>query len=310
VIVDDILLRAYVDGELEPRTSRQVEAAIANSPALTAQVQAMRASRLSYGAAFEAQALPEVPAELNRYVADLLSVADAAQAAATAAVAAQPAAAQTPHADRHATGRRAALFGVGWAAAFAAGVLWRGASTQESAHLSQLAGVNGNGSGNGNGKANANANANASAPWVDAIAQYHALYVRETLDQAADAPARLQTLLADFPQALQRGVQVPDLGAKGFTFKRVQRLGYEQKPLIQMVYLPAIGKPLALCFLPVGGADEPVRAIPAVAGLAAAFWQQGGLAFVIVGDFSPPQALELGQWVAHRVGPPAGLPKS
>ncbi len=292
MIVDEVLLRAYADSELEPRTSQLVEAAIANSPVLTAQWQALRASRLSYDAAFEAQALPPVPAELNRYVVDLISVADAAQAAVAAApslATPRPATSTLPSADGRLTSRRVALFGVGWAAAFAAGVLWRGWPNKTPAHLSQAA--------------------SANAPWVNAIAQYHALYVRETLDQADDTPARLPGLLQGFSQALGQGVQVPDLSAKGFAFKRVQRLGYEQKPLIQMVYLPANGKPLALCFLPASGADEPVRSLP-VAGLAAAFWQKAGLAFVLVGDFSPPEALDLGQWVAQRMGAATGLPKT
>jgi len=65
--VDEPLLRAYVDGELEPALRDQVEAAVANSTELQAQVQQLRASCLPYRAAFEAHQLPEAPRHCCRW---------------------------------------------------------------------------------------------------------------------------------------------------------------------------------------------------------------------------------------------------
>ena len=44
MVVDDAMLRAYVDGELEADLRQLVEAAVANSPNLQAEVQALRSS--------------------------------------------------------------------------------------------------------------------------------------------------------------------------------------------------------------------------------------------------------------------------
>jgi anti-sigma factor RsiW len=69
--IDDTDLLAFADDRLpEPRRA-EVEAAVAGSPELTAQLAALRASALPYSRAFEAQALPPVPPELSRRVAAL-----------------------------------------------------------------------------------------------------------------------------------------------------------------------------------------------------------------------------------------------
>ena len=100
-------------------------------------------------------------------------------------------------------------------------------------------------------------------PWVEAIANYQALYVRATVDQAPDSAARAQRILAEFASertASAVAVAVPNLLDAGLAFKRIQRLGYGDMPLLQMVYLPSVGKPAALCVLPLAAAAEPVGA--------------------------------------------------
>jgi hypothetical protein len=43
--------------------------------------------------------------------------------------------------------------------------------------------------------------------------------------------------------------------SQGLTFKRVQRPRFHDKPLVQIVYLPEKGKPVALCVLKEAKAD-------------------------------------------------------
>ena len=69
MVVDDLMLRAFVDGELDPLAREAVESSIARSPPLQAQVAALRASCLPYRAAFEQQALPPLPERLQQRVA-------------------------------------------------------------------------------------------------------------------------------------------------------------------------------------------------------------------------------------------------
>ena len=53
--------------------------AVARSPEVAARLATMRESVLPYGAAFERQALPAVPAELARRIGDLARVSGAAR---------------------------------------------------------------------------------------------------------------------------------------------------------------------------------------------------------------------------------------
>lgn len=243
MVVDEVMLRAFVDGELEPGLRQQVESAVANSPVLQQQVHALRASCLPYRAAFDAQALPPPPAALVDHVASLVAVAGAAPAAGVP--------------------RRAWLV-AGLAASFAVGaVLPRAVAVFQDALP-------------GHGE---------REPWVAAIAQYHALYVRETVDKAMEPPDPLPSLLAGFDLPLQQRLRVPDLAAQRLAFRRAQRLGYGAGPLIQLVYLPPQGRPLAVCFLATPGRSAPPR-YAVVADQNVATWRAGGLVFVVVGDLS------------------------
>jgi anti-sigma factor RsiW len=251
MMVDDAALLAFVDGELDPASREKVEAVLAHSPELRAQVAALSASCLPYRTAFERQALPELPLALAQRVNSLVSVSQASSAPA--------------HPRRHWLGMGAAM-----AASFAAGAwlpwrLWSDSS---------------------------------ESGWVEAVANYQALYVRETVDQNADSPARLASLLSGFDSEQQRALFVPDLRAADLSFKRVQRLGYVGSPLIQMVYLPPSGKPVALCALPMKRADAAVQA-RAIDGMSVASWQRHGLAFVLAADMPQAQVAQLAQRLAE-----------
>lgn len=255
MVVDEVMLRAFVDGELEADLRAQVDAAVANSPALQAQVQALRASCLPYQAAYGAQALPPPPAELLAGVADLLAVSAATPAPHPAPPTWQP--------------QRRAWLAAGLAASFGAGVMLPKA-------IGLLQGLL--------------RAPSEPEPWVEAIARYHALYVRETVDIPIEPPPPLHTLLSGFAEPVRDRLRVPDLAAQGLSFRRAQRLGFGAAPLIQLVYLPARGRPVAVCFLPMPGQSAPTR-LRVVADQDAATWREAGLAFVVVGDLAP-QALD------------------
>ena len=140
--------------------------------------------------------------------------------------------------------------------------------------------------------------------WVEAIASYQALYVRETVDQTPDSPQRLRLLLAGFDERQKAALFVPDLRAAGLQFRRVQRLGYGGLPLVQMVFLPASGAPVALCVLPVGHPDAPVQ-LQRLHGLQVASWQRQGLAFVLACDLPIQRVGDLAQQLSKGRFSPA-----
>jgi anti-sigma factor RsiW len=251
--IDESTLRAYVDAELPSDQRQQVEAALLGRPELGEQVAALRASCLPYRAAFDMQKLPPVPPALQRQLADWCAVADTDTA--------RPATLSR----RHWLGTGAAL-----AASFAAGLLlptpWRLQTTTTTTTTTA-----------------------DTTPWVEAIAKYQALYVRATVEQAQDDAVRARSVLADFNQGAKLRVAVPDLRDAGLAFKRIQRLGYGDLPLLQMVFLPERGNPAALCVLPSKQADAPLQ-VRRLEGMSVATWQRAGLAHVFAADMSLAQA--------------------
>jgi len=246
--IDDRMLLAYVDGELPPDQRDRVESALAHSAELADQVAALRASCLPYRMAFDQQALPPLPEHLPQRLATWVSLSQAGPAPAASA----PAATRWQHSRREWLGLGGAM-----AASFAAG-LWWPQLTRRAADA-------------------------ADAGWVEAIVSYQALYARDTVNELKEDPAQTRRVLREFSARTAAAVSVPDLSAEGLEFKRAQLLAFGSAPLLQMVYLPASGKPAALCVLPLAGGDAAVAA-RAMASLHVASWQERGLGFALVAD--------------------------
>jgi anti-sigma factor RsiW len=239
--VDDSLLMSYVDGELPPEQRTEVEAAIAHSDDLSARVAALRASCLPYRAAYERQAVPPVPESLTRRIEELVSVT-------------------TPH--QRAAERRGRRWPVQWAAAaFVAGAICSGVLT------GYLGG--------------ANPFKPGVDPWVRSVADYQVLYGRDTVANIREDKVSTEQVLADIHQRDGMPVSVPDLRQAGLKFKRVQRLNYHDRPLVQMVYLPERGDPVALCIIEDGQGDAPVRS-QQVGEMKTVTWRANRLAYVLL----------------------------
>jgi hypothetical protein len=93
-------------------------------------------------------------------------------------------------------------------------------------------------------------------------------------------------------------VVVPDLRSAGLSFKRVQRLSFRERPVVQMVYLPEHGEPVALCVTRDARPDEKPHARQ-VGELDTVAWRHGELGYVLLGKGSGGQALmDLGRHIA------------
>jgi anti-sigma factor RsiW len=135
-------------------------------------------------------------------------------------------------------------------------------------------------------------------PWVQAIARYQALYVRETVDRTSEDPEQARTLLASFAADGGRHASIPDLRPWGLTLRRVQRLAVDESPLIHIEYLPDKGKPVSLCILAVRRVDAGVVS-RRVAGLGVSTWRRAGLEFVMVADMPVSEVAGLAERVAR-----------
>jgi anti-sigma factor RsiW len=263
--VDEIMLMEYVDGTASPEVRAEVAAALEKSPDLAEQLTIMRASALPYQVAFEQQALPDVPAQLRSSVERLVSTAPRRR-------------------ERPVLPWLAVAFIAG---AFSAGVVFRYLPSSDTG--SMLAAIDIRGS--------------RVSPWVKAVVDYQVLYSRKTLaDLVTNRNATARTV-----EEIRRAdgmptLDIPDLRAAGLTFKRVQRLNYAGQPLVQIVYLPERGDPVALCAIADAGPDEPARA-QKVSGMDAVTWRHNRLAYVLVAKNDSVNLEQLGAQIAQGRAP-------
>lgn len=282
--LDDSTLIAYVDGELSLADVASIETALAESPDLQRSVDLLRASRLGYQSAFATQKLPSLPPHLLQGIEamadDALSKQRARAASGeTPSVSAQvtdlrAANDQAPSAQTPVTqiaSKPAANNRVWLVAAFVAGAFCAGLALQFGASLI----------GSQGGGATSVASSDAS-PWVRAATDYQRLYTRDTVaNVSADLTASAQTV-----DAIRHidgvALRVPDLRATGMTFKSVARLQFNDKPLVQIVYLPEHGAPIALCVMKDSRPDQAI-AQAQVNGMNVVSWRQNELSYALIG---------------------------
>lgn len=239
--VDDSLLMSYVDGELSPEQRAEIEAAIAHSDELAARAAALQASVLPYRAAYDRQTVPPVPESLTRRIEELVSVSTTQERKAS---------------------RGSRRFPMQWAAAaFVAGAICSGVLTGYLGGFNPLK--------------------RGADPWVQSVADYQVLYGRDTVANLREDKASTEQVLADIHQRDGMPIAVPDLRQVGLKFKRVQRLNYHDRPLIQMVYLPERGDPVALCVIEENEGDAPVRSGQA-GEMKTVTWRANRLAYVLL----------------------------
>ncbi|MBP0588605.1 anti-sigma factor [Paraburkholderia sp. LEh10] len=290
--VDDIMLMAYVDGELDLDERHDIERKLAQSAELAGRVELFRASSLPYDDAFAQQKLPPVPDSLTRKIAELAR----AHASAPSPIASGPAtdaAANDAAAPRSATlppaepVRSRMRYSAPWlAVAFVAGAFCCGLALRLAPGV--LSG----------GAASTVADTQHVSPWVMAAAGYQALYSRDTVAVTTD-PAVSAKTVADIRELDKLPLRVPDLSAQGLTFKRVQRLRFHDKPLVQIVYLPREGGPVALCIVKDAKPDKAI-AQQSVDDMDVVTWRQSELSYALIGTSGQVDLEKLGKLISKR----------
>jgi anti-sigma factor RsiW len=135
------------------------------------------------------------------------------------------------------------------------------------------------------------------APWIKAVADYQQLYSRATLANLNENPELSRRVIDDLRVNDGMKVSVPDLRSAGLTFKRVQRLNFRDQPVVQMVYLPEQGEPIAVCATPDARPDETPRA-EQVGEMGTVAWRRGNVGYVLLGRGSTQALMELGRRIA------------
>lgn len=134
-------------------------------------------------------------------------------------------------------------------------------------------------------------------PWIQAVADYQQLYSRATVSPVTEDRELSARVISDLWTVDGMKVVVPDLRAAGLSFKRVQRLSFRERPVVQMVYLPEQGEPVALCVTRDARPDEKPHARQ-IGELSTVAWRRGELGFVLLGKGSAQALMELGRQIS------------
>lgn len=286
--IDDILLMAYVDGELSPQECWQVENEIAASAEVAERVAFFAASRLPYHEAFAQQKLPPIPESLTKTIEQIARTHAARPPDTSANDASMKHDAQLPPSTPVRSRLRVAP---AWLAiAFVAGAFACGVVLQFVPGIAP--GLNPVG-------ATIASVATGASPWVQAAAGYQKLYARETLAQTpADTDTPAQTV-----EQIRRedglALRIPDLREAGLTFKRVQRLRFNDRALIQIEYLPEKGPPVALCVTKEVKPDQAVTS-QRVNNMDVVTWRQAELGYALIGNSDDVDLAALGKRILDR----------
>lgn len=135
-------------------------------------------------------------------------------------------------------------------------------------------------------------NATADTPeWVRLVADYHRLYVRETITASGHQDA--DVVSQQVSEKLRTKLSVPSLEKQSIEFRRAQWLAIDNQPLLQLAYLPESGNPLAVCVLKKNKAENSAAEYGETGGMNYVHWQTGEHAIVIVGMVSQVELQEI-----------------
>ncbi len=288
--IDDVLLLSYVDGELPVDQKQQVEEGIRSSAELAERVALLRASRLPYQHAFAHQKLPAMPPRLRALVdrmaqGEVGAAFDDADNSAYTDSRIGGAKPMPPPMMRPVFRVAPAWLAVAFVAgAFCWGAVFRLAADSGPAMFS--------------GTALASLTAGAS-PWVLAAAGYQQLYAHETLAGIQPDMAQSARIVDEIRHEDGLDVHIPDLSAAGLVFKRVQRLRFHGKPLVQIVYLPATGAPVALCVIKEAKPDHAI-AEQHIDDMNVITWRRAELGYALIGKRNEVALPNLGKMLAEN----------
>jgi anti-sigma factor RsiW len=259
--VDDVLLMAYVDGEVDTATARQIERAIAADPELSARARLFRDSAAMLRGAYSDAMHEKVP---DRLIDALTPPAKAGS------IATLPT-------------RRPARQIVGWAMAAslaalvigASGTYWYVTGEPEAPTSMQLA---------------------SAERWLDNVSGFYDVYDaalkkedRLLIDFKADDIPQLTNW---FSARLKRPLAVPDLSAQGFHPQGGRLLIINGKPAAQFLYLSGAGELVGLAIAVGTNEYQPAHTIRRH-NVNIVHWRNAGYSYAFVGTIEPERLEKL-----------------
>lgn len=254
--VDDVMLMAYVDGEVDAATARQIERAMAADDAVAARVRLFRNSAAALRSAFADAMHEKVP---DRLV-------------------------EAANADARGPGKVVALAGrrpprqiIGWAVAASLAAFAVGGGTT---YWYTTAGPG----------AEQGLQAALSERWLDNVAGYYDVYdgaLRKDDRQLVDLKADdIPELAAWLNARLNRKINLPDLSGLGFQPQGGRLVVISGKPGAQLVYVSESGELVGLIIATTTAPPQKVRT-ERRGGTNIVYWRNGGYAYAFVSTIDP-----------------------
>lgn len=136
---------------------------------------------------------------------------------------------------------------------------------------------------------------------LDEIAEYHAIYARET-EHLAEVPAERKDHIEEWlGDRLGRKFLVPDLSDFGLVFAGARLLAIARQPVAQLLYTPEHGAPIAVCVTFGDDADTPLD-VSRREGMNLGLWKEGGYVYVVVGEIANEKLRQVAGAVEARMG--------
>jgi anti-sigma factor RsiW len=259
--VDDVMLMAYVDGEVDAETARQIEHAIGADANLAARVKVFRESAAMLRGAFAESLHEEVP---ERLVAALKPLAKSDNVVKLG-------------------GWRPTRRIVGWAVAASlaalivgsGGTYWYVTDNQTRSSNVQIA---------------------SAERWLDNVSGFYDVYNAELkkddrllVDFKADDIPELANW---FSARLNRPLSVPDLSGLGFRPQGGRLLIVNGKPAAQFLYLSEAGELVGLAIASDSGGYQPARTAQRQ-NVNIVHWRNNGYAYAFMGAIDLPRLEKL-----------------
>jgi anti-sigma factor RsiW len=255
---NDTDLILYADGLLDPERKERLLQTAANDPNLADTLAALDASRLPFKAAFDQQHMPKVPDKLRNDLHNLTRV--------TRELGVAPANQASKRRRLPIILAQAACLALCVILGFVAGKTpltkqWTAGTNQHDRSLDHIA-------------------------WVERVHNYQSLYVPNTTAFIKADWTVANRTLERLNDTANVKAAIPDLSSAGYEFVRVQELGYQGRPVVQLVYNKKGKPPLALCLMPSNNESDATVRVTNHADLSVADWIADNQRFALVADES------------------------
>lgn len=137
------------------------------------------------------------------------------------------------------------------------------------------------------------------AHFLDEVAEYHAVFSRETTHLVEVPATEINELQAWLGERIGRKLAVPDLSVSGLRFAGGRMLVIDSAPVAELVYTRADGPPIALC---IGGRQSKPAPIQhdRRGTMHLAYWTEGAHTFAVVGQADASRLLDYARQVKDQ----------